>query len=60
MKKAYKTNENEDFWSPKAKHGSEMIKKALPTQRFRNAIPKRQKHYKTNGKRGFQIQNSVT
>ena len=39
-KNLIKPMENEDFWSRKSKKGPKKTKKALPTQRFRNAFPK--------------------
>ena len=51
--------ENEDFWSPNWKKGTKKTKKALPTQRFRNAFPKSGKPYKTNGKRSFKKSKKV-
>ena len=53
MKNLIKPMKNEDFLSPKVKNCSKMIKDPLPTQRFRNAFPKRQKPYKPDRKRGF-------
>ena len=39
----YKTNGKWSFLGAKIEKGVEIIKKALPTQRFRNAFPERQK-----------------
>ena len=38
----YKTNGKWSFWVPNSKNTSKIIKKALPTQRFRNAFQERQ------------------
>ena len=45
-----KPKEDAAFRQPQSTKGSEIIEKALPTQRFRNAFPERQKPYKPNGK----------
>ena len=45
--------ENEAFWSPKPKKGSENIEKALAREGFRGVFPNTEKPYKTNGKSTF-------